>query len=59
MVISKGIYDNDTFLETSINGEFNFIKRPDAKSFKIVGLSRTFLHNLQRRPYDFDVSTDV
>ena len=44
-VISKGLYDNDTFLKTSISGEFNFIKRPkrpDTESFKIAGLSRTF-----------------
>ena len=27
-VISKGLYENDTFLKTSYNGEFNFIKRP-------------------------------
>ena len=47
------------FLKTSINGESNFIKRPNTKSSKIAGLSRTILHNLHERPQDFGVLTDV
>ena len=28
-VISKGLYENETFLKTYVNGEFDFIKRPE------------------------------
>ena len=41
-VISKGLYENETFLKTSINGEFDFIKRPNTKSSKIACLLKTF-----------------
>ena len=39
--MSKGLYENETFLKTSINGEFDFIKRPNTKSSKIACLSKT------------------
>ena len=41
-VISKGLYENETVLETSINGELNFIKRSDTKTSKVAGLLRVF-----------------
>ena len=28
-VISKGLYEKETLLKTSLNGEFDFIKRPE------------------------------
>ena len=28
-VISKDLYQNETFLKTSVNAEFDFIKRPE------------------------------
>ena len=40
-VISKGLYENETFLKSSVNGEFDFIKRPNTKSSKIACLSKT------------------
>ena len=43
----------------SCSGESNFIKRPNTKSSKIAGLSRTFLHNLHEWRHDLDVSTNV
>ena len=48
----KDLYDNDTFLKTSVNGESNFIrrpKRPNTESSETAGLSRTFSHNLHER----------
>ena len=28
-IISKGLYENETFFKSSVNGEFDFIKRPE------------------------------
>ena len=44
-MISKGLYENETFLKTSINGKFDFTKRPErpnTKSSKIACLSKAF-----------------
>ena len=44
-VISKGLYENETFQKTYVNGEFDFIKRPE----------RRFFANLHRRRLEANV----